>query len=145
MAVTAKAYGLVLKSLLNKEIDFDSDDIRIMLCTAGYTPDQDTHQYKNQVTNETSGTGYTAGGVALASKAVTYTAGTNTLTLDCADPSWSTATITARYAVVYDNTPATDATRPLIGFIDFGADVSSTAGTFQITIDAAGLLTLTAA
>jgi hypothetical protein len=76
---------------------------------------------------------------------VNYTAGTNTLVLDAVDTAWTGSTITARYAVIYNSTPGTDATRPLIAYVDFGADVSTTAGTFTITWDAAGLVTLTAA
>ena len=145
MAVSAKVYGLFLQSLANKEIDLDSDTIKCMLCTSTYTPDQDTHRYKSSVTNEVSGTGYTAGGNTLTSLAVTYTAGTNTLMFDAADTSWAASSITARYAVIYDSTPATDATRPLIAYIDFGADVTSSNAAFTIQFDAAGIVTLTAA
>ncbi|MFC9768676.1 hypothetical protein [Rhodococcus jostii] len=145
MAVTAKLYGLALKSVFDKEIDWNTDTLKVMLATSSYTPDQDTHQYKSSVTNEVSGTGYTAGGATLASATTTYTTGTNTLVLDAADSSWTTSTITARYAIIYNSTPGTDATRPLIAYVDFGADVSTTAGTFTITWDAAGIVTLTAA
>lgn len=145
MAVTALVYGGFLQSLANKEVDLDSDVLKIMLCTSAYTPNQDTHRYKSSVTGEVSGTGYVSGGNTLGSVAVTYTAGTNTLTLDAADTSWANSTITARYAVIYDSTPATDATRPLIAYIDFGADVSSSGAAFNITFDAAGIVTLTAA
>jgi hypothetical protein len=64
---------------------------------------------------------------------------TGAYVFDAADTSWTTATITARYAVVYDSTPASDATRPLIGYLDFVSDQTSTAGTFAITFDAGGL------
>lgn len=145
MAVSAKMYGKFLLSLANKEVDLDSDTLKVMLCTSSYTPDQDTHQYKSSVTNEVSGTGYTATGQALTSVTVGYDAPSNTLKLDAADPSWTSSTITARYAVFYDSTPSTDATRPLIAYVDFGADVISTAGTFTITLDAAGIVTIVAA
>lgn len=145
MAVTAKLYGKALQSAFNKEIDWDTDVIKVMLCTSAYTPDQDTHQYKSSVTNEASGTGYVSGGATLATSAPSYTAGTNTLVLDAVDTAWTGSTITARYAVIYNSSPGTDATRPLIAYVDFGADVSTTAGTFTITWDAAGLVTLTAA
>jgi hypothetical protein len=145
MAVTAFFYGNAFLSAFNKEIDFNSDSIKVMLCTSAYTPNQDTHQYKSSVTNEVSGTGYTAAGATLANASLTYTAGTNVLKLDGDDVSWATSTITARYAVIYDSTPATDATRPLIAYVDFGADVSSTAGPFTITWDAAGIATVTVA
>lgn len=145
MAVTAKVYGLAQTSLVNKLIDWDTDTIKVMLCTSTYTPNQDTHQFKSDVTNEVTGTGYTATGNTLTSCTTTYTSASNLLTLDAADTSWTTSTITARYAVIYDASPATDATRPLIAYVDFGADVISSGGTFSITWDAAGIVTLTAA
>lgn len=143
MAVTAKFYGNAFVSAFNKEVDFNSDTIKAMLCTSTYTPDQDAHQYKSSVTNEVTGTGYTAGGATIASPSITYTGATNTLKLDGGDVSWASSTITARYAVVYDDTPATDATKPLICWVDFGADVSSSNGTFSVTWDAAGIATVT--
>lgn len=142
---TAKAYGLFAKSLLNKEVDIDTDIIKVMLCTSAYTPNQDAHQYKSSITNEVTGTGYTAGGLALASSAVSYNASTNTVMFDANDASWPASTIAARYVVLYDSTPGSDATRPLIGYVDLEADVSTTNGNFQVTWDAAGILTLTAA
>lgn len=145
MAITAKLYGGFLKSLANKEIDLDTDTLKVMLCTSAYTPDQDAHQYKSSVTNEVSGTGYTAGGATLAGVTVTYTGATNTLTLDAADPSWASSTITARTAVIYDSTPATDASRPLIAYLQSDVDISSSGGAFTITFDANGIATITAA
>jgi hypothetical protein len=82
MTITAKLYGLFLKAALNKEIDIDSDTLKVMLTTSAYTPDQDTHDYKNDVTNEITGTGYTAGGAALTTVTVTYTTATNVLMVD---------------------------------------------------------------
>jgi hypothetical protein len=58
---------------------------------------------------------------------------------------WTSSTITARYAVVYDSTPGTDATRPLICYIDFGADVISSGGSFTIAWDAAGIISVAVA
>lgn len=145
MAVTALLYGKFLNSLGNKEIDLDTDVLKVMLCTSTYAPNQDTHQYKLDITNEIVGTGYTATGATLASVTVTYTGGTNKYVLDAADSSWTTSTLTARYAVVYDSSPATDATRPIICYVDFGADVSTTAGTFQITWAAGGIVEFTVA
>lgn len=141
MAVSAKVYGGFLLSLANKEIDLDTDSIKVMLCTSSYTPNQDTHRYKSDVTNEVTGTGYTAGGAALASVVVAYNAGTNTWSLDAADTAWASSTITARYAVIYDSSPGSDATRPLIAYIDFGADVISSSGAFTLQWDAAGIVT----
>ncbi|MFE7798990.1 hypothetical protein [Nocardia sp. NPDC057440] len=143
---TGKFYGLFFKSLLNKEIDFDTDTIKIMLCTNSYTFDQDAHQYKSSITNEVSGTGYTAGGQALTSVTVSYDTSTNTIKLDAADPSWPSSTITgARKAVIYDSTPGTDASRPLIAYLESDADLSTTSGTLSITFDVAGIATMTVA
>lgn len=141
---TALMYGNFLKAALNKEIDWDSDDIRVALVTSSYTPDQDAHDYWDDVVaNEVSGTGYTANGTALASKTITFTGATNKITLDAADVTWATSTITARYAVIYNRTPSTDATRPLLGYVDFGSNQSSSAGNFTITWNASGIFEVT--
>jgi hypothetical protein len=142
MAVTAKWYGQALLKALNKEIDFDTDVIKVMLCTSAYVPDQDAHVYKDvSVTSEVTGTGYTAGGATLASKTIGYTAATNIIALDAADVTWAASTITARYAVIYDDSPASS--KPLLAYVDFGADQSSNNGNFTITWDANGILKVT--
>ena len=132
MAVTAKAYGSLLAALFAGSVNWGSDTIKVALCTSAYTPDQDNHDFFNDITNEVTGTGYTAGGATLASKTSTYTAGTNTTAIDAADVTWASSTITARYAVIYKST-GTASTSPLIGYVDFGADITSTAGTFAVT------------
>ena len=141
MAVSAKVYSKFHLSALLKTIDYTNDTIKIMLCTSAYTPVQNTHQFKSDVTAEVVGTGYTATGATLASK--TAASAAHVATFDAADVVWSASTITARYAVVYDATPASDATRPLICYIDFGADVISSGGTFTITFDPLGIWTMT--
>lgn len=142
----SKLYGQFLSQALNKEIDWDTDTIKVALLTNAYTPDQDAHNYLDDVVaNEVSGTGYTAGGNTLANKTNTYNAGTNVIVLDADDTTWSSSTITARYAVVYDATPATNATKPLIGYVDFGSDQSSSNGNFTITWDATGIVRITVA
>jgi hypothetical protein len=142
----SKLYGQFLSQALNKEIDWDTDTIKVALLTNSYTPDQDAHNYLDDVVaNEVSGTGYTAGGNTLANKTNSYNSATNVITLDADDTTWSSSTITARYAVVYDATPSTDATRPLIGYVDFGSDQSSSNGNFTITWDATGIVRITVA
>ncbi|MEZ5152141.1 hypothetical protein [Rhodococcus zopfii] len=135
-----KVFGLFLKSLANKEVDLDSDTFKVMLCTSAYAPNQDTHQYKSQVTGEVAGTGYTAGGASLANVAATYDAATNTFKFDADDVVWPGSTFTARYAVIYDDTPSTAATKPLVGYIDFEADIPATNAPFQIVWNPAGIL-----
>lgn len=145
MAVTAYVYGNFLKNILTgKTVDFLVHPIKVMLCSATYAPNQDTHQTKADVTGEVTGTGYTAGGAALTTKTVTYDSVTNTTALDADDVTWPNATITARYAVIYDDNGATDADKLLLGYVDFGQDVSSTNGDFKITWNADGIFRFTA-
>jgi len=143
MAHVAKYYGKFWLSLANKEIDLDSDTLKVMLCTVSYVPDQDAHRYKSDVTNEITGTGYTAGGATLSSVVSAYTGASNLWSLDAADAQWTGATFTARVAVLYDATPASDSTRPLIGYILFDADIPVTSSTFTVAWDAAGIATVT--
>lgn len=144
--MASKLYGSVFLKALNKEIDWDSDTIKVALLSSSYTPNQDTHDYWDDVSaNEVTGTGYTAGGATLANKAASYDAGTNVVKLDADDVTWSSSTITARYAVIYDDTPATSATKPLIGYVDFVTDQSSNNGNFTITWDSDGIVNVTVA
>jgi hypothetical protein len=83
-------------------------------------------------TNEVSGTGYTAGGEALTN--VTPTTSGTTAYTDFADVTWSSATITARGALIYNDTVAGD---PSVVVLDFGSDKSSSAGDFQIVFPTA--------
>lgn len=127
--------------IMDGSIDLDTDTIKVALVTSTYTPDQDAHVFFSSVTNEVVGTGYTAGGSALAGKAVTQDNIDNEGVFDANDVSWTTATITARAAVLYKDT-GTGSTSPLICYIDFGADKVSTAGTFTIAWNAEGILNL---
>lgn len=141
--MTAHVYPLAQQSMLNGEINFLTATVKAMLATSSYSPNRDTHRYKSSVTGEAVGTGYTAGGLTLASKTVTYTAGQFSVALDCADLVWSAATVTARYLVFYVST-GTDSTSPLLSYVDFGADVTATGGSFTATLPTAGFATFTA-
>ena len=114
-------------ALLDGEMDFSSNTsqtFKIALYTSAATLGATTTVYS--VTNEVSGTGYTAGGNTLTVVAPT-TSGT-TAYLDFADTTWATATITARGALIYQS----GGTNPAVAVLDFGADKTSTAGDFTI-------------
>ena len=144
--MASKMYGNFLAKALNKEVDWDSDTIKVALLSSSYTPNQDTHDYFDDVVaNEVTGTGYTAGGVTLGSKTLTYDSANNVVILDAADAVWASSTITARYAVIYDDSGATNAQKVLIGYVDFGSDQSSTNGNFTVTWDATGIVRITVA
>ena len=79
-------------------------------------------------TNEVTASGsYAAGGGTLTN--VTPTSSGTTAFTDFADLSFTTATITARGALIYNDTATGD---PTVVVLDFGSDKTSTSGTFQI-------------
>ena len=132
-------YNRFKANLMNKECDLEADIVKVMLLnnTHGFTA---THNQKSEiVANEISGTGYTAGGAALATKAVTQGASTK---WDADDVEWTSATFTAYHAVIYDDTLIND---DLIASIDFGGAKSVSAGTFKIQWHANGIVTLATA
>ena len=127
-------YNRCKANLMNKEIDLEADTIRVALYNNTHTFAATDNVYTT--TNEITGTGYTAGGAALASKTVTQAATTK---FDAADLSWTTATFTAYHAVIYDDTHATN---DLICNIDLGGAQTVSAGTFTIQWHADGIVTL---
>lgn len=144
MAVTAKWFGVPMKNQYDGTAvtDFDTDTIKQALHTSSYVPDQDANDFFNDCTNEISGTNYTAGGVTLGSKTVTYTGASNLFALDAGDAQWTSASFTARIGVVYKST-GTGSTSPLISYIDFGGDETIASGTFTIQYDTTGIATIT--
>lgn len=139
IAISASPYGAFLLNLGKAKFDFTSDTVKCMLTTSSYTPNVDTHDFKDDITNEITGTGYSAGGVALTTLSWTYDSTNNLVKLNADPTTWTTATFTCRYAVLYNSTPGTDATRPLIGYVDFGADQSPSGVDFTVTWSANGI------
>lgn len=134
-------YNAYKVSLLDADIDHESDTIKVALVTSSYTPNQDTHDFFDDVTNEVSGTGYTAGGATLASKTTTQDDTDNEGVFDAADVTWSSSTITARGAVVYKST-GTASTSDLICYFDFGSDQTSSSGDFTIQWNSEGIVNI---
>lgn len=130
------------RDIMNGSIDLDTDTIKVMLVTSSYTPDQDTHTKRSDVTNEVAGTGYSVGGAVLANKTVTVDNTDNEGVFDADDLSWSTATITARGAVLYKSRGGAASADELLCYFDFGSNITSTAGTFLITWASEGILNL---
>jgi hypothetical protein len=120
--------------ILDGTFDFSSgtaQTFKIALFTSAATLDAATTAYSTS--NEAVGTGYTAGGNTLTISQVPTSTGT-TAFLDFADTTWSTATITARGALIY---LADGGTNPAVAVLDFGSDKTSTAGDFTIVFPAA--------
>jgi|TARA_B100001094_G_scaffold323004_1_gene373172 hypothetical protein len=105
------------------------DTFKLALYTNSATFTASTTDYT--ATNEISGTGYSAGGGTLTNVTPT-TSGTTALT-DFADLTFSSATITARGALIYNTTAGAGAgTTDSVVVLDFGADKTSSAGDFTI-------------
>jgi hypothetical protein len=116
---TYYVYASMANKALTKQIDLVNDTIKVALVTNSYVPNTDTHDEWNDVSAfESNGSGYTAGGNVLSSKTLTYDATKNEWTWDAADTTWTNASLSFRYAVLYDDT-ATN--KPLIAYVDFGA------------------------
>lgn len=135
-------YNSFKRDIMNGSIDLDTDTLKIMLVTSTYSPNIDTHTKRSDITNEVSGTGYTAGGATLANKTVTADNTDDEGVFDADDVVWTTATITARGAVIYKSRGGASSADELICYIDFGSDVTSTAGDFTISFNAEGIINL---
>jgi len=135
MAGTWKWYGNGLLNAAKGTIDFDTDTFKLMLTTSSYTPDQDAHDYRDDVTNEVGASGtYSAGGATLSGVAVTYDSGTNEMRIKWTSPSFTSATITARTAVIYKSRGGAASADELVAYCTEASDVTSTAGTFTVTL-----------
>lgn len=134
-------YNSFKAKIMDGSIDLDTDTIKVALVTSTYTPNIDTHVFFSDVTNEVSGTGYTAGGASLASKVVSTDTTDDEGVFDANDVTWTTSTITARGAVLYKST-GTSSTSPLICYFDFGSNQTSSAGDFTIQWNSEGIINL---
>ena len=110
------------------------DTFKLAMYTNSASFDASTTDYTTS--NEVSGTGYSAGGAALTNVTPT-TSGTTALT-DFADLTFSSSTITARGALIYNTTTAGGTgTTDTVVVLDFGSDKSSSAGDFSIVFPTA--------
>ena len=133
MAITQAMCTSFKVALLDGEMDFSSDtaqSYKIALYTSSASLDAATAAYTTS--NEVVGTNYVAGGNTLSISTDPTTGGT-TAFLSFATTTWTTATITARGALIYQAGGST----PAVAVLDFGGDKTSTAGDFQITFPTA--------
>ena len=102
--------------------------------SASFTAATTAYTSVNEITN-TSGSVYVAGGQALGNVNPS-TSGTTALT-DFADETWSTASFTARGAMIYNTTPTHTYTNPSVLILDFGSDKTAVAGDFTVVFPTA--------
>ena len=141
--VTAVLFGpawLVQISGSSGSQTFSSATVKMSLHSA-YTADQDAHDFFNDAsgTEIANGNGYTTGGYTFANKAQTYDTATDQVRLDnTVDPNWTSSTLSATDAVVWVDTAGASSADPIYGAIDFGATVTTSAGTLTVALDATG-------
>jgi hypothetical protein len=128
MAITQAMCSSFKQQILLGEHDMDTDVIKIALYTSAATLGEATTAYSTS--NEVVGTGYTAGGNTLTGASVSLTG--TTAFVDFSDTTWTTATITARGALLYNSSKSNKA----VAVLDFGSDKTSTAGSFTVQFPA---------
>ncbi len=132
MAITQAVCNSFKQELMQGLHNFTNSSgntFKIALYTSSATMSASTTAYS--ATNEASGTGYSAGGNTLTN--VTPSLSSSVALTDFADSTWSTATVTARGALIYNSTNSNRA----VVVLDFGSDKSSTAGDFIVIFPAA--------
>jgi len=136
MAISQAMCTLFKKDVLLGDQHLDSDNIYIALYTSSASLGATTDGYVTSGEVSASGTGYTAGGNALASKTVEENSTSGVF--DAADPEWTSATFTARGALIYNKTlgDASSNARGAIAVLDFGGDFTVAGGTFKIVFPA---------
>ena len=136
MAITQAMCTSFKKELMEAKHNFllsGGNDFKIALYTSSATMSASTTAYSatNEISN-TAGSAYSAEGASL-TRIDPTSSGTTGFT-DFADIAWTTATFTARGALIYNETTSGD---PAVIVLDFGADKTATAGTFTIAFPAA--------
>ena len=117
--------------ILDEVYDLVEDTLKIALLTSSASLGEETTAYSTS--NEVAtGNGYATGGVTLANKAVS-TSGT-TAYFDADDPTWTSASFTARGALIYNSSASDKA----IAVLNFGGDFTVSSGTFRSVFPAAG-------
>lgn len=124
-------YTSCIDDLVKNNIDADGNTFKAMLVTSAYTPDKDAHLKRSSVTNEISGTGYTAGG-ATSTFTVAKNTTADTVTITMGAVSWTSSTLTARGCVYYKSRGGASSADELVAYNDFGSNVSSVGGTFAV-------------
>ena len=144
MAMASGLFGLTLRDALDSSqlpVNLEGNTIKYQFVSDTFTPNFNTHASETDITNEVTGTGYTTGGEALASKTLVASAGI--LTFDAADVSLPNTTLSSvRGIVLFDDTVTSPVADPLVCSVTFGANYTTNAGTFAITWNASGIFTI---
>ena len=145
-AGTFTVFDVAKGKMLTGVHDIDTHVFKMALTTstqalaATFTGTSTDARYADLTAQVANGNGYTTGGKTLT---MTVSRSGGTVTVDCNDQQWTQATFSAKYAVIYNDT-ATN--KDLLGFVDLeqgvGVGLSPSNGNLDVTINAAGLFTL---
>ncbi len=135
-------YNIFKSEIMKKSIDLVNDTIKVALLNSSHSFNASSvanSAWSDVSANEITGVGYSAGGATLANKTVTADNTDNEGVFDADNASWPASTISARHAVIYN-----DSTTPkyLIASIDFLETKNSSNGNFLIEWDAEGIVNL---
>jgi len=142
MAITGSGiYFLTFEKTLidTLGVSWEAETNKVMLDSDTDTPNFDTHDFRNDVVTEVTGTNWASGGVALTGTEITVSSGI--LTYDATDVSVASTTITGAMASILTTGNATASADPLIMLHDFVTAVNTSNGTFGIQWNGSGLVT----
>jgi len=142
-------YGLMMESMVEGLIDFETDIFFMMLVDATYTPNINSHKYKSVISGEINYSGYDIGGQQMGISTVSYTGSTKTLVITASNLQWPLVNFPApgaRYGVVYDqhtkDGSGSQGAMPLIGYVDFMAPQIITDMAFNVNWPTTGMMNL---
>jgi hypothetical protein len=127
-------YNSFMRDIATGAVDCDTDTFKMMLVTSTYTASK-SHAKRSDITNEVAaGSGYTAGGNACALTVAATDNVNNDVEISFSVTSWTSATITARAGVIYKSRGGLATADELVGYVDFSSNITSTNGTFAVTV-----------
>lgn len=129
------------EDVANGNIDFAVDTFKVMILTATYTPSQ-AHAKRSDLSNEVSGTGYTAAGFAITVASVARASGVTSVTFDIATLAGPVSGFTGRYAWIYKSRGGADTADELVAMIDHGSGVAADGGAYRVTPSSALTITV---
>jgi hypothetical protein len=127
-------YNSFMRDIATGAVDCDTDTFKMLLVTSTYTAAK-SHAKRSDITNEVAaGSGYTTGGNACALTVAATDNVNNDVEISFSVTSWTSATITARAGVIYKSRGGLATADELVGYVDFLSNITSTNGTFAVTV-----------
>jgi len=146
MAISASGlYGLTLEKMFIDTAgqSLEAETHKALLVTDSYTHAYDTHDFRDDITGEVSGAGYSTGGATISTTEITVgSPSAGVLKYDHDDESWSSSTISNAMAMIGYFNVGTAGTDQLIYLLDFVTAVSTSAGLLTVQIGANGVFNL---